>query len=146
MDETPIWADMVAETTVEQCGIKTVLMKSTGHEKCRVSVSLLAKADDTKLKPMIVFKCGKRETEALSKEFGKQCVIASSSNVWVNTDLTLKWVPSVLGMFSFDMIRKSFLACGLSKAIDNSEDDEIHCFKEGETCSNGRDYWNSNWK
>ena len=202
------------------------LMKLTGHEKCRVSVLLSAKADDTKLKPMIAFNDGKRETEALSKEFSNQCVIVSSSNGLVNTDLTLKWISSVLGMFPFrrdtyechitlivqkllkskkidvvlvpggctkcvqapdvfcnkpfkakcsekydewlasegilreaecgnlkppprkvivqwilkscaklssDMIRKLFLACGLSDAIDNSEDDEIHCFKEGET-------------
>ena len=55
MDETPVWSDMVSETTVDTTGKKTVTLKTTGHEKSRVSVCLAAKADGTKLKPMIVF-------------------------------------------------------------------------------------------
>ena len=44
-------------------------MKSTGHEKCRVSVCLTAKANGSKLKPFIVFKNAKHEAKALSEEF-----------------------------------------------------------------------------
>lgn len=58
MDETPVWSDMVSQTTVDASGKKTITIKSTGHEKSRVSVCLAAKADGTKLKPMIVFKRG----------------------------------------------------------------------------------------
>ena len=60
MDETPVWADMVSDTTVDKTGARTITMKSTGHEKCRVSVCLTAKADGSKLKPFIVFKNAKR--------------------------------------------------------------------------------------
>ena len=45
---------MVSETTTEATGTKDVPMKSTGHEKVRVSVYLAAKLDWTKLKPFIV--------------------------------------------------------------------------------------------
>ncbi|KAF7641570.1 hypothetical protein LDENG_00277240 [Lucifuga dentata] len=38
-----------------------------------------------------------------------------------------------------DMIRKSFKVCGLSVATDGSEDSLIHCFKEGQPCSTGRE-------
>ena len=38
MDETPVWNDMVSNTTVEKTGSKEVPMKSTGHDKIRVSV------------------------------------------------------------------------------------------------------------
>ena len=38
MDETPVWNDMVSNTTVEKTGSKEVAMKSTGHDKARVSV------------------------------------------------------------------------------------------------------------
>lgn len=65
MDETPVWCDMVSASTVDASGKKTV----TGHEKSRVSVVLAAKADGTKLKPMVVFKGAKREVSALNQEF-----------------------------------------------------------------------------
>lgn len=100
MDETPVWADMVSETTVDVTGTKTVTVKTSGHEKSRVSVCLTAKADGTKLKPMIVFKGAKREVDSLNKEF-KNCIIASSANAWMNTELTNVWVNQVLGSFSF---------------------------------------------
>ena len=62
-DETPVWADIVSNTTVDVVGKKTVSMKTTGHEKCRVTAGLAAKGDGTKLKPFIVFKGGKRDVE-----------------------------------------------------------------------------------
>ena len=49
MDETPVWSNMVSDTTVDKTGARTVTMKSAGHEKCRVSVCLTAKADGSKL-------------------------------------------------------------------------------------------------
>ena len=38
IDETIVWADMVSDTTVDKTGARTITMKLTGHEKCRVSV------------------------------------------------------------------------------------------------------------
>ena len=69
MDETPVWADIVSDTTVDKTGTLTITMKSTGHEKCRVYVCLTAKADRSKLKPFIVLKNAKHETKALREEF-----------------------------------------------------------------------------
>ena len=97
MDETPVWADMVSDMTVDKTGAPTITMKSTGHEKCCVSVCLTAKADRSKLKPFIVFKNAKRETKALSEEFKTRCVIVSSSNGWMNDDLTMEYTKEVLG-------------------------------------------------
>ena len=45
IDETAVQNDMISETNVEATGAKNVLMKSTGHEKVRVSVCLAAKLD-----------------------------------------------------------------------------------------------------
>ena len=91
---------MVSATTVDGTGEKIVTVKTTGHEKSRVSLCLAAKADGTKLPPFIVFKGAKRETGALDKEI-KNCHIASSPNGWMNTELTHTWVNKVLGTFSF---------------------------------------------
>ena len=121
-DETPVWADMVSNTTVDVVGKKTVSTKTTGHEKCRVTAGLAAKGDGTKLKPFTVFKGGKRDVEKLKKEYGNKCVIASSTNGWMDTDLTLGWVNTVLGQFSF---RRRLLAwdtyeCHLMPVVQKS--------------------------
>ena len=101
MDETPVWSDMVSDTTVDKTGARTITMKSTGHEKYRVSVCLTAKTDGSKLKPFIVFKNAKRETKALIEEFKTRCVIVSPSNGWMNDDLTMEYTKKFLGTFSF---------------------------------------------
>ena len=75
MDETPVWCDMASETTIDAVGKRTVSLKTTGHEKARVSVCLAAKADGTKLKSMVVFKGAKRESAALNEEFKRRAVV-----------------------------------------------------------------------
>ena len=92
MDETPVWADMVSSTTVNKTGQKEIMLKTTGHEKVRVSVCLAAKADGSKLKPFIVFVGAKRESAALNKDFGSKCVVASTANGWMNEQLTVQWL------------------------------------------------------
>ena len=74
-------------------------MKTTGHEKSRVSVCLAARVDGTKLKTIIIFKGAVRETKVLSQEFKGQAVIASSPSGWMDTDLTHVWFDNVLGAF-----------------------------------------------
>ena len=61
MDETPIWLDMVAETTLDHIGKKSIPIKSTGNQKARITVVLAAKANGDKLKPMIIFKGVRKE-------------------------------------------------------------------------------------
>ena len=101
MDETAVWNNMVSETTVDATGAKDVAMKSTGHEKVCVSVCLAAKLDGTKLKPFIVFGAAKRESKSVHGEYKRQCSVASSSNAWMNEELTLRWCDEVLGQFTF---------------------------------------------
>ena len=84
MDETLVWADMVSSTTISQSGKRNIPLKTTGHEKVRVSVCLTAKWDGNKLKPFIVFCGAKRECKSLNDEFKHKCVVQSSSNVWMN--------------------------------------------------------------
>ena len=101
MDETAVWSDMVSATTVNKTGAKDVPLKSTGREKVRVSVCLTAKADGKKLKPFIVFAGAKRETKTLHSEYKNICSVASSTNGWMNEELTLRWIKEIIGMFSF---------------------------------------------
>ena len=101
MGETAVWADMVAETTVEETGKKDIAFKSTGHEKVRLSVCLASQANGKKLKPFIVFGGAKCEAKMLDQEFKTKCDVISSPNAWMNEELTLDWVHTVLGRFSF---------------------------------------------
>ena len=56
MDETPMNFDKVGNKTVDSKGAKTVLIKTTGHEKSSFTVVLASTADGVKLRPMIIFK------------------------------------------------------------------------------------------
>lgn len=236
MDETQVWCDMISETTIDATGKKSITMKTTGHEKAKVLVCLAAKADGTKLKPMVVFKGAKQEVAVLKQEFQHGAIVATSANGWMNTELTNVWVDSVLGAFAFnrrlfawdsykchiedsiteslksknidcvivpggctkyihapalrwnkvfnssctekydewlgtvgihketsagnlkvpprrailqwildawaklptDVIKHSFTSCALNLNVDGSNDDVIHCFKDGQPCSTGR--------
>ena len=80
MDETPVWKNMVSSTTVDKTGSKDVPLKTTGHEKVRVSVCLAAKGDGMKLKPFVVFAGAKRKSKALHEEYKPQSSVASSIN------------------------------------------------------------------
>ena len=42
MDETPVWADMVRDTTAESVGKKDILMKKNRAWKGQVSICLAA--------------------------------------------------------------------------------------------------------
>ena len=88
MDDTAVWQDMLSSTTVDKAGENSIWLKTTGHEKSKVSVCLTAKADGMKLKPFIVFPGAKRETKQLNEEFKNKCYVASSVNGWMNEDLT----------------------------------------------------------
>ena len=56
MDETPMCFDMTGNNTEDAKGVKTVLVKTTGHEKTPFIVVLACMADQTKLCPMLIFK------------------------------------------------------------------------------------------
>ena len=102
MDETAVWTDMVSPNTVDITGTKDISLKTMGNEKVRVSVCLTAKADGTKLKPFIVFGGAKRESKALNDEFKACCCVASSANAWMNEELTIQFVNSIIGKFAWD--------------------------------------------
>ena len=61
MNETSVWNDMVSNTTINKQVVKSVCLKTTGHKEYMVSVCLAAKADETKLKPFVVFHAANKE-------------------------------------------------------------------------------------
>lgn len=55
-DQTPMYFDVPANTTVEVKGAKQVCVLSSGHEKMRVTAMLRRDADSRKLPPYLLFK------------------------------------------------------------------------------------------
>ena len=99
MDETPVWVEPVSCTTVEAKGVKSVSIKSTGHEKVRITVILTARADGTKLPPYIVIP-RKREIKELANMRG--VIFAYSDRSWMDDSLTADYLKRVIGQFSFN--------------------------------------------
>ena len=91
IDKTAFWFDMIGNMTVDTTRTKDVPLKLTINKKVKVSVGLTAKADRIKLKPLIVFQVAKCEATALNEEFKNRCIVASSSNGWMNEELVLKF-------------------------------------------------------
>ena len=56
MDETPMFFDMLGNSTVNKSGERTVFVKTTGHEKQHFTVVLACCADGSKLKPLVIIK------------------------------------------------------------------------------------------
>lgn len=90
MDETPIWIDMPGASTLDSVGSKTVSVKTTGHEKSRITVMLSAMADGTKLPPMVLLKGVRRPKEIPS---GIQVLMLPKA--WANEDAIKQWLLSV---------------------------------------------------
>jgi hypothetical protein len=91
MDETPVWFDMPTAKTISKRGEKTVLIRTTGHEKSRFTVVLTCMADGVKLKPMIIFK---RKTMPKEK-FPPDVVIHCHPKGWMDEEGLKVWIKKV---------------------------------------------------
>ena len=80
MDETAVWVDMLAESTIENIENKTVAIKATGNQKNRFTVCLTAKANGIKLKPFIVFK-GKRIDPVLAGDIKRITIFCFQTEI-----------------------------------------------------------------
>ena len=123
MDETGLQLDMPGSTTLETQGTRSVGIKTTGHEKDRFTVVLGARADGSKMQPLIIFK-GKRKDKSLQNFTG--VVIEMQDNAWMTEELTLRWLRVLWGgvaaarerrMLAWDDFRSQDRACeGLCRA------------------------------
>ncbi|CAI7781863.1 unnamed protein product [Closterium sp. NIES-54] len=87
-DQTPLWMEMPATTTVEQTGVKSVPICSAGYQKERVTVMLACMATGEKLKPRVFFK---RKT--LPKgDFPNDVVVGCQANGWMEATGIIQWL------------------------------------------------------
>ena len=53
--------------------------------------------------------------------------------------LLCDWVKSAWNSVPVEMVKDSFTSCAITTTTDGSKDSEIHCFKPGQPCADGRD-------
>lgn len=106
MDETPVTFDMPGNRTVNASGSKTVLLKTTGHEKTRFTVVLGCMADGTKLKPLIIFK---RKTLPKGVKFVPGVLVQAHPKGWMDEERTIDWLKRVWNNRPGALMRKRSL-------------------------------------
>ena len=92
---------MISNTTVEKCGAHSVNMKTTCHNKSKITVCLTDTTDGGKKKPFFVFKRAKRDVKHLNEEHKARCIVASSAGSWMDEPLTDQFCCEVIGTFTF---------------------------------------------
>lgn len=90
-DETAVYFDMPSNTTVEEKGAKSVIVRTTGNEKVRVTVMLAVLADGRKLPPFVILK---RKTIPKEK-FPSDVIIRCQEKGWMTSDLMGEWLRLV---------------------------------------------------
>ncbi|CAI7914470.1 unnamed protein product, partial [Closterium sp. NIES-53] len=94
-DQTPLWLEMPATTTVDQTGVRSVPIRSAGYQKERVTVMLACTADGVKLKPWVFFK---RKTVPKG-DFPADVVVACHENGWMDAEGVIRWLEECVKPF-----------------------------------------------
>lgn len=90
-DQTPVYFDMPSNTTVNKKGAKSVLIKSTGNEKARITVMLSVLADGRKLPPYVVLRRKTMPKEKLPPGIVYRC----QEKGWMTQELVIDWLKTV---------------------------------------------------
>ena len=90
MDETPVYFDMVGNLTIENCGAKTVQIRTTGNEKNQFTCVLTVLADGTKLSPIVIFK-GKQ----MPKNLPSGIIVLMHPKGWMDESGMKTWFDKV---------------------------------------------------
>jgi len=88
-----MYLDMPPNYTLEKKGVKEVLLKTTGCEKFRLTVTLAATAGGKKLPPLLILK---RKTLPKSEAFPKDVIVTAQEKGWMTEEL-MEWLKTVWG-------------------------------------------------
>lgn len=105
--------DSLSSTCIEKVGAKDVTIRSTGHEKMRITVMLTARANGTKCKPYILIP-RKRPVKEVEQKIGSRAIVKYEGTSWMNTSLTVDFIKRSLGRSLFG--RKRLLVWDSFKA------------------------------
>ncbi len=95
-----MWLDPAGAKCIDECGAKEVSVRTTGHDKMRVTVMLLARADGYKCKPYVLLP-RKRPDPRVVEKFKSKLFLAWAGKVWMDDELTSDFLQRVLGSTLF---------------------------------------------
>lgn len=130
-DETPVYFDMPSNTTVDDKGAKSVLVRTTGNDKSRITVMLCVLADGRKMPPYVILNRKTMPKEQLPPGIIFRC----QEKGWMTNELMVDWVRTVWnrkpgallklrGMLVLDAF-KGHLTPQVKKEINNSNTDLV---------------------
>jgi len=91
MDETPMAFNLPSQSTIEECGKRTVSILTTGHERTNFTVTLTCLADGTKLPPFIIFKL----VNVPREKFPDGVYVHANPSGWMDEKEMIWWVENV---------------------------------------------------
>lgn len=98
MDETPVWFEMPGKSTLTKAGTKEVRVSSTGHDKEKLTVTLGAYADGTKLAPLVHLP-GVRPPKRDEIPAGIQIIMCGAGKKsWANEESIMYWLSKLYGV------------------------------------------------
>ncbi|CAI7739498.1 unnamed protein product, partial [Closterium sp. NIES-53] len=122
-DQTPLWLEMPATTTVDHMGERSVPIRSTGYQKQHVTVMLACTADGVKLKPWVFFK----HKTVPKGDFPKAVNLKKPP-----PEVVLRWISRAWKAVPTDLNKKAFLSGGISNALDESDDNLAMAHRRGQ--------------
>ncbi|CAI7736287.1 unnamed protein product [Closterium sp. NIES-53] len=129
----PLWLEMPATTTVDQTGVHSVPIRGAGYQKQRVTV-MLAQARSAML---ILDSYRGHLTDEVKEKFSELNIVPMVIPAGWNLkkpppEVVLRWVFRAWKAVPADLIKKAFLTCGISNALDGSEDKLAMTHKRGQ--------------
>jgi hypothetical protein len=83
-----VYFDMPPNHAVDDTGAKSVAVKTSGHEKMRVTIMLAVLADGNKLPPYVILNRKNMTKEQLPRGIIVRC----QSKGWMTSDLMKDWL------------------------------------------------------
>jgi hypothetical protein len=90
-DQTAVYFDMPSNITVNEKGLKIVLIRGTGNEKVRITIMLGVLADGHKLLPYVTLQRKTMPKEKMPMGLVFRC----HEKGWMTNELMMDWVKVV---------------------------------------------------
>uniref|UniRef100_A0A8C0HJH9 HTH CENPB-type domain-containing protein n=1 Tax=Chelonoidis abingdonii TaxID=106734 RepID=A0A8C0HJH9_CHEAB len=114
MDKTLMTFDLLSNRMVTGVGEKTVLIKTTGHEKIHFMLVLSCLANGSKLHPVVIFK---RETLPKNMKFPAGVIVHAREKGWMDESGTIEWLEKVWNKIPGALFKKpAMLVCDMFRA------------------------------